>query len=46
MTPNCSDTGPVEDRNLSRIKKPVQREIQGLKNGAKWTMGAFKKPPP
>ncbi len=33
----------TEDSALTKIEQPVQREIQGLKNDAKWTMGLFQK---
>ncbi len=33
----------TEKTALAKIEKPVQREIQGLKNDAKWTMGLFQK---
>ena len=34
---------PTGETALTKIEEPVQREIQGLKNDAKWTMGLFKK---
>lgn len=34
---------PVEEPAMTAIEEPVQREIQGLKNDAKWTMGLFQK---
>lgn len=34
---------PIEEPAMAAIEEPVQREIQGLKNDAKWTMGLFQK---
>lgn len=36
-------TEPAEETSLSKIEEPMQREIQGLKNDAAWTMGLFQK---
>lgn len=34
---------PLEETAITKIEKPVQKEIEGLKNDAKWTMSLFKK---
>ncbi len=34
---------PVEEPAMAAIEEPVQKEIEGLKNDAKWTMSLFQK---
>jgi len=34
---------PVEESTMTKIEEPVQKEIEGLKNDAKWTLSLFKK---
>ena len=34
---------PVEESAMTKIEEPVKREIEGLRNDAKWTMSLLKK---
>lgn len=34
---------PAKETTMARIEEPVQKEIEGLKKDAKWTMSLFKK---
>ncbi|MFT6863052.1 MAG: hypothetical protein ACJAVK_001613 [Akkermansiaceae bacterium] len=34
---------PIEETVMTKIEEPVQKEIEGLKNDAKWTLSLFKK---